>query len=85
MTQEDIEDLARLLGITFKEAEKVMAETEGSIEENKLIVAELSTIADRFDLNKAVYFKNLPKGKRGFVSPIICGYCGSIRRQEVNV
>lgn len=58
------------------------AEANQEIKETGLIVKELSTIADRFDKSKSVHLK-VPKGKKGWTSPVVCGYCGSSYKQEV--
>lgn len=82
MSQEETEDLARLLNITFLEAEKLMLETNVDINETGLIVKELSTVAERWDKSRSVKLKR-PKGQKGMTAPVTCGYCGSAYKQEV--
>ncbi len=55
---------------------------ESDIEAKDLKVTETSNIADRFDSAKAIKLK-VPKGRKGMTVPAICGFCGSIRKQEV--
>ncbi len=83
MSQEEIEDLARSLDVKYSEAEKIWNEAKSELVKlDGLIVAETSTVATRFDYAKAVVLKK-PKGKRGVIAPIVCGFCGSIKDQEV--
>ncbi len=80
MSQEEIEDLARSLDIKYSEAKKIWSEAKSEL--NILVVKETSTIATRFNPENAITLK-VPKGKKGVIAPITCGFCGSQYKQEV--
>lgn len=82
--ESEIQEIMGKLDVSHAEAHEIfwiMYDADQGTKSD-LIVAETSTIADRWDKNKSVHLKR-PKGQIGMTAPVICGFCGSIRKQEV--